>query len=202
MSTFHFFLDLRCPFCFVQAERLIARDTALPIVPQTVRHENPLPQPARALTADERQNLLAYFDRIAGVETPTGRTSLHIPQIWPNTGPASLAIAAAVRVSPAQAFRFALLLMRALWIEGRDVSSGMVINLVAHDAGLRRLIPTAADETTLRDWTTAWNARPADWRTPVLRSPRGGVMVGLGEAHRLDAFVRAGLLNSTDGNAC
>lgn len=206
MSTFRFYLDLRCPFCFVQGQRLAswitAQDSSVQITPQTVRHERPLPLPARAPTQDERQNLLAYFERIASVDARPGRAQLQVPPIWPNTGPASLAIAAAIRLAPALASRFAALLLEALWIDGRDVSSTMVINLVAHEAGIKKLTTTAEDEVTLRGWTAMWDARPPEWRTPVLQSPRGAVMVGLGDPERLDAFLRAGRLNSLDGSAC
>lgn len=206
MSAFRFYLDLRCPFCFVQSRRLSNRKAELPtgllIRPQTVRHERPLPQPARPPTQEEQDNLTDYFDRIARVEDPADRVRLRVPPVWPNTGPASLAIAATLRHSPDLAFGFAQRLMEALWLDGRDVSSSMVINLVARDAGIKKLAPTATDEETLHAWTDEWNARPASWRTPVLQSPRGGVMVGLDTVHRLDAFLRAGVLRSTDGDAC
>jgi len=202
VSAFRFYLDLRCPFCFVQSRRLSHRKAELLIVPQTVRHERPLPQPARPPTQEEQDNLTDYFDRIARVEEPADRVRLRVPPVWPHTEPASLAIAATLRHRPDLAFGFAQRLMEALWLDGRDVSSSMVINLVASDAGIKKLAPTAADEETLHTWTAEWNARPASWRTPVLQSPRGGVVVGLDTVQRLDAFLCAGVLRSTDGDAC
>ncbi|MBL9005091.1 MAG: DsbA family protein [Myxococcales bacterium] len=159
MSAFRFYLDLRCPFCFVQSRRLSPRKAELLIVPQTVRHERSLPQPARPPAQEEQRNLADYFERIARVEDPADHVRLRVPPAWPNTEPASLAIVAALRHSPDLAFGFAHRLMEALWLDGRDVSSSMVINLVARDAGIKKLAPTTADEETLHTLCGAPNRR-------------------------------------------
>lgn len=196
-ERFTFYFDLRCPFCFVERERIGALGLDALVAYQSVRHERELPVPARAPTVEERAMIDA---EIVALAERAPEVPIAAPPIWPSTRPAALALASIVRTGRGDAGAFVTSISRAIWREGRDPSSPLVVGEALRAAGAGGLAPAEADAATLDRWELDWARR--EQRTPTIVSPHGVALVGLATDRRLEAFLRSGRLGDETGDVC
>jgi 2-hydroxychromene-2-carboxylate isomerase len=196
-DRFTFYFDLRCPFCFVERERIGALGLGKAITYQSVRHERDLPVPARAPTPDEGAMIAREIEVLIerAPEIP-----LSAPPIWPSTLPAARALAAMVRTGEGDVDAFVEAISRALWREGRDPSNPLVVGAALRAAGAAGLTPNTEDDATLTRWQLDWTRR--EERTPTIVSPHGVALVGLATERRLEAFLRSGRLGDETADVC
>ena len=196
-GAFTFYFDLRCPFCFVASERLMAVSDRPPIEYRSVRHDRDLPVPAREQTSSERdfveKELVVLRERAP-------EANLANPELWPSTAPVARAVAAMARTSRGDAAVFVSAMYRAFWREGRDPSSAMVLGGALRDAGAGGLVVSAEDDALLATWGRDWAGM--EQRTPTFVSATGVALVGLASARRLEAFLRSGRLGEASEDAC
>lgn len=198
-SATTFFFDLRCPFCFVQRERIEALGLLDGIVYQSVRHDRPLPVPAREPTADERAFLERELEmmRARAPDEPLAPLA-----IWPSTAPAARLVAAVSRLAPDAVGEVVRALYRSIWREGRDPSSPILLGEIARRALPRGSSPNDLDDATCARWTVEWERDSDEKRTPALRSAHGAMLVGMAEPRRLETFLRSGRVASDNDGAC
>ena len=191
-----FFFDLRCPFCFVARERIGALGLGASIAYRSVRHDREAAVPAMAPSTEERALLTR---ELAVLAERAPEVSLALPAVWPSARPAARVLAALARVG-GDADAFVAALSRALWREGHDPSSPLVLGEALRAASAGSLVPTAEDEATLERWRLDWAGR--EQRTPMIVSPHGVALVGLPSERRLAAFLRSGRLGDETDDVC
>ncbi len=69
-------------------------------------------------------------------------------------------------------------------------------------AGLSDVIVSEADRKLVDTWQTEWEQGGFERRIPVIVSPRGGRLLGLGERGRLEVFLRSGILSADGQGHC
>jgi len=192
-----FYFDLRCPFCLVASERL-KRFTALPPISyRSVRHERELPVPARELTPSERE----FVDKeLAVLKERAPEVELHRVELWPSTEPVARAVAAMTRTGRGDVGAFVSAMYRALWREGRDPSSAIVVGEALRQAGAGGLASGREDDVILAQWRSEWER--LEQRTPTFVSGTGVALVGLATERRLEAFLRSGRIADASDDAC
>src|SRR5579885_3898605 len=107
--------DFNCPFCYAFGERLIALRLVDVVAWRGVQHAPHLPIPMAAAGptfASELAREVGLVQRLAP-EVP-----IVLPKGKPNTGPAILAVAAAMQQDGGKAYAFAASLYRAFWQRG------------------------------------------------------------------------------------
>lgn len=197
-APYVFYADLNCPFCHTQNELIIELGAEHKVEWRGIQHMPHLPIPA-SNTAPEREELqrevVAVRKREAGV-------GISVPSVRPNTARATVLIAAARRVDPTRAPALKTLVYRALWLHNRDISDAGVLDELRRVAGYSELAIENADRKLVETWQTEWEQGDFGRRIPVLVSPRGGRMLGLGERGRLEVFLRSGILSAEGGGHC
>ena len=197
-APYLFYGDLNCPFCHAQNERLLDLGAERRVEWRGVRHMPNLPVPAKN-TTPEREELQR---EVLSVRQREPVVSISTPPARPNTERATLLVAAARRHDPARAEALKTLLYRALCVHARDISETTVLDELRRVAGLPELIVGEADKKTLESWQKEWEQGAFDRRIPVIVSPRGARLLGMGERGRLEVFLRAGILNADGAGHC
>lgn len=197
-APYVFYGDLNCPYCHAQNERIIELGAERKVEWRGVRHMPQLPIPARN-TAPERDELQREVLSVRKREAAVG---ISVPPARPNTDRATALVAAARRVDRGRAEALKTLLYRALWLHGRDISDQAVLDELRRVAGFSDLVVTEADRKLVDTWQTEWEQGGFDRRIPVIVSPRGGRLLGLGERGRVEVFLRSGILNAEGGGFC
>jgi 2-hydroxychromene-2-carboxylate isomerase len=197
-APYVFYGDLNCPFCHAQNERILELGAERKVEWRGVRHMPHLPVPARNTTT-EREELTrevhSLRQREAGV-------SVSIPPARPNSEKATLHVAAARRIDRGRAESLKTLLYRALFVHGRDISDGAVLDELRRVAGLPDLVLTDADRKVVDVWQAEWEGGDFERRIPVLVSPRGARLLGMGERGRVEVFLRSGILSHDGAGHC
>lgn len=194
-ATFYF--DLRCPFCWAASERLARMESPPPIAYRSVRHERELPIPARPLTPSEE----AFVDKeLVILRERAPELSVERIELWPSTLPVARAVAAMTRTGRGEIGAFVSSMYRALWQEGRDPSSPLVLSAALRNAGASGLVASPEGDLLLDAWRADWEA--CEQRTPTFVSNSGVALVGLATERRLEAFLRSGRLADTSDDAC
>lgn len=121
-------------------------------------------------------------------------------QLWPSTLPVARAVAAMTRTGRGDVGVFVSRMYRALWQEGRDPSSPLVIGEALRAADARALAPNHEDDALLDTWRAEWSL--LEQRTPTFVSTSGVALVGLATERRLEAFLRSGKIADTNDDAC
>ena len=189
------FVDVNCPFCFCQLERIerlalwgkvrwrgINHAPALPIPPAQGDHE---------VTAE-----------LAQLRAREPDFDVRDPGFRPNSRPATHFLAAVRRERPDRFPQALLAVARSLWREGRDISSASVLLAIAQELGLAGVQVTAEAVMEEEESTRTWSEGPFDRRLPAARSPHGAVLLGLGDERRLQLFVSSGLFSQRGGDSC
>ncbi len=196
-ASITFYFDLRCPFCWVASERLQRIADPPPVAYRSVRHERELPVPARSLTPSEE----AFVDKeLVMIRERAPEMTVGRIELWPSTAPVALAVAAMTRTGRGNVGAFVSAMYRALWQEGRDPSSQLVIGGALRSSGAGGLVPGPEDHSALEAWRSDWASR--EQRTPTFVSASGVALVGLATERRLEAFVRSGRIADESEDAC
>ena len=95
---------------------------------------------------------------------------------------------------------FVSAMYRALWREGRDPSSPLVVGAALRAVGAGGLVAGAEDDAILTSWRSEWAT--LEQRTPTFVSPTGVALVGLATGRRLEVFLRSGRLADASDDAC
>jgi hypothetical protein len=197
-SGYLFYGDLNCPFCYAQNERLHDLDVHATVEWRGIRHTPRVAIPPSP-TAAELEELEGEVKRLVARE-PDLR--IVTPPARPNSEPATLLVAAAIRADPVRAATLRTMLYRALWVFSRDISDLHVLEEFRRAAGLPRLCVGTAERWMADAWQREWEHGDFDRRLPSMVSPRGARLLGLSERRRVEAFLKSGLLSSESDDAC
>jgi len=121
-------------------------------------------------------------------------------KLWPSTEPVARAVAAMTRTGRGDVGAFVSAMYRALWREGRDPSSALVVGAALREAGASGLVVGRQDDGILASWRSDWGA--LEQRTPTFVSAAGVALVGLATERRLEVFLRSGRLADANDDAC
>ena len=192
VSRFIIYADFNCPFCYALNERLHVMNLQDRAEFRLVQHE-----PSSPGVQISFQSLSTLCSEVAEVRRRTPSTKINIPLFRPNSGPASLLLAAVSQINPDQAIQLRRSIFHALWMEGRDISSPEVLDslLADHD------IPHPGNTDLLSEQMSVWQHEWAtnkefDTSIPIVISDRNETVVGFPLEPELDAFLNSGSLIS------
>lgn len=191
-----FYGDLNCPFCFAQNERLVKLGLQHLVTFRGTEHLPELP----ADTADDVAEELLLREELTRLREKAPELVVRDPAFRPNTRLAMSAIAAATDVHPEAAPLLRTSLYRALWQEGRDISTEEVVMPLIREAGLTGL-DLAAGAKTLSEWTRQWDEGAFDRRLPAMVARDGAVLLGLADEDTLRQFVWIQRADASDVSA-
>lgn len=188
-----FYGDLNCPFCYALSEQIHEMGLDERVTWRGIQHLVTQEQ----WHADTPQHL---SDEVRRVKARVKGLQITLPPLRPTTRLPTYMLIEATRDDPAAAAELRVALYRALWIEGRDIGSAIVLGEVCRDVGLRYRRETPVTRATALSWQSEWES--LDRKIPILVAPTGARSSGLAESRRTAAFLRAGLLSSTTGDTC
>ena len=197
------YADFNCPFCFALSERLAGLDVASEVDWRPIQHLPDAPEPAQPLQAGDLDELREEIERLGTVEP---EIRVRNQRLRPSSRLATRALAAIRGSHPELAWGFIRGIYRALWREGRDISDAEVVREVADDCGVE-LPADFADDQALQDEIDAaqkeWEEGDFDRRLPVMQSPQGATLMGLGSAERTRLFIESGRFSTRyDDEVC
>ena len=189
--------DFNCPFCFVLNEWLMRLGHEDRIEWTGVEHDSGLIAGREA--TDQEQEELAR--EVATVSQRAPDLVINRPPFRPSSR-ASLAAMVYVRGSaPESAHVFRTRTFRALWHEGRDISSAAVLGQLLGEVGLGH--PDSLEEYCRQVDQTTEQWRKAEYnRIPVVVSPAETTRLGLGDLESLEVFLGSALFDSAKPGVC
>lgn len=193
-ASYVFYGDLNCPFCYALSEQLHELGLDSRVSWRGVQHLLTPDEWARHAPSDLTDEVERVRARVPGIE-------IAIPPIRPSTELATLALAG-LEDQPDEARALRRHLYRALWIEGRDISSNLVVAGLMQGLGLKLKRGDSDAQRLAASWQKEWETGGFDRRIPVLVAPTGARSMGLDASRRTAAFLRAGLLSSDSGETC
>ncbi len=191
-----FYGDLNCPYCFAQHERIVELGFSAEIEWRGVVHMPDLPIPPK-LGPRETEMLRC---EVESVRARMPSLVIRLPNIRPNSRPATLLLAAAAQIAPECALNLRMLLYRALWRDDRDISDPIVLGRLVREAGCPSISATREDELLQQRWQEQWEQ--TERRIPSIQSPHGAWLLGLADDKRLTVFLKSGRLSSLSEDAC
>ena len=194
------YADFNCPFCFALSERLVELGLHSAVEWRPIQHLRDAPEPAEPLTSEELAELQEELERLGPLEPAL---AIRNSNLRPNTRTATLAVMAIRRVDPDNLWKLISGIYRALWRQGRDISDKEVIDAVAADCGIQ--LPEgferrAAFNDDASVQQTEWEAGGFDRRLPVMQSPHGTTLLGLGSRERTRLFIESGRISTSYGD--
>ena len=190
-----YFADLNCPFCYALDERIHALGLTGVAVWQGVEH---LTTPEQWQTESSER----LEEEVKRVRRRAPELVIRVPPRRPASGPATLVLAELGLNDVAAGSQLRRALYRALWVDGRDISSHSVIAELCHTAGMSVRRPSPLARALVERWQKAWEEGGFDRSIPVLVAPGGARSIGLEESRRVAAFLKAGLLSSESDDSC
>lgn len=188
MTRITVYADFNCPFCYALSERLHVYAREVSIDWRAVQH---VPNVDSSMPSFQEQTQLTA--EVASVRKRAPEIQIVTPPSRPNTAPASLLIAAAQNRKLPGIDTLRNLIYRALWREGKDISSPDVLAALVAQAGMQPLQPDADDKTSLKRWQQIWELGDFDRRIPSMVNAAGGRILGFPAIPRLMPFLQ-GLL--------
>jgi predicted DsbA family dithiol-disulfide isomerase len=182
--------DFNCPFCYALHERLDRLQCWEQVQWKGVPHAPFLSVPMARWSGgslSELDNEVAIVQRLAPeivIAAPHGK---------PNTKPAISAVACVTVCYPKQAHRLIQSFYRALWRDGLDLSSSVVIEDLIGRIGLpvQQLCREAAGMAgSLEAWENDWKATGHS-SVPLLERHDQAILVGLVKEADLRSFMKA-----------
>jgi hypothetical protein len=190
-----YYSDLNCPFCYALDERIQQLGLTLLATWRGVQH---------LLTAEQwrAETPALMVEEVNRVRQRAPELSINVPSKRPSSAVAILALAELELSDRASAARLRRALYASLWVEDRDISSAKVIAEVCASLGIAAPAPSSGARSLVQRWQREWESGDFDRRIPVLVAPSGARSLGLEEARRVAAFLKAGLLSSENDDAC
>jgi hypothetical protein len=190
-----YYADLNCPFCYALDERIQELGMTGLAAWRGVQH---------LLTAEQwrAETLALLVEEVDRVRQRAPELTISVPSRRPSSRSAILALAELELSDRPAAARLRRALYAALWVENRDISSARVIAEVSASLGIAAPKPGGSARSLAQRWQREWEGGDFDRRIPVLVAPSGAQSVGLEEARRVAAFLKAGLLSSENDDAC
>ena len=191
------FVDLNCPFCFCQVERVMRLRLFGRVLWKGIEHEPSLPLIAELdhpLAKSIREELRLLQEREPDF-------AVIDPGVRPNVRLALDALTFIQEVEPTLFWPMLQKFYRALWRDGLDISRADVVFALAERNGLK-LSVTEEQMKRRSSYTEAWLKGPFEERLPAARSHHGAVLLGLNEEKRFELFLNSGLFSKRDGRSC
>ena len=192
VSRFIIYADFNCPFCYALNERLHEMNLEDRAEFRMVQHA-----PLISSNQISFEVLSSLCSEVAEVRRRAPSTRINIPLFRPNSDAASQLVTAITKDHPYQAISLHRLIYRALWIEGKDISSTNVLEslLMELDISWPRDVDLEGDQ--LSAWQNEWADNPEfDGSIPIVISSRGETVIGFPLEPELDAFLSSGSLIS------
>ena len=185
MSTITVYADFNCPFCYALSERLQEHASEITIRWRAVQH---MPNAgAQAPSFQEQAQLMA---EVASVRKRAPELPIITPESRPNTAAASRLLTAAQSRGLPGMENLQLLIFRALWLDGRDISDPTVLDELVTEAGMALFDADSDDEDRMEEWQQIWEWGDFDRRIPSMENDAGGRILGFPAIPRLIPFLQ------------
>jgi len=184
MLQYVVYADLNCPFCYALQEQLNTMDLLEQVDWRLIEHA---PDISVYNTTPESQAELA--SEVFTVRSRAPLVQVSLPPVRSDSRFANLCVIAAREIDAVKAQDLLTNLYRALWIEGKDISSTAVIYDCIVDAGLPGELSIEENhEVMLQEWQKQWERGPYNLRIPVLTADDERQLLGLPGQEHINAF--------------
>lgn len=185
MAAYVVYADLNCPFSYALYETLNSYNLLHKVEWRLVEHHHEM---GAYLSSTESMAELA--SDIFSIRSRVPDISISLPMNRGDSFFPTLCAIAAQLIDPALAQTFMRSMYRALWIEGKELSSPSVIFHCLEEAGLPTEVETdEICEEILTRWQGEWETGPFALRTPAIIAPDGRKLVGLLNPETVSAFL-------------
>jgi len=197
-TTVELFVDLNCPFCFCQVERVMRHDLVDAVVWKGIEHEPDLP-----VVVDRHHPLAASIqEELQSLREREPDFVVNDPGFRPNVRVALDALTAVQQTRPALLWPTLQTFFRALWREGRDISDRDVVDALLHECNVGDVVVTDVHRRVRQGYTEQWRTGPFEERLPSARSAHGALLLGLNDEERFVLFAKSGLFTVRGGQSC
>jgi diguanylate cyclase (GGDEF)-like protein len=185
VSTITVYGDFNCPFCYALNERLQvhARET-------TIRWRSVQHVPNVGSQAPSFQEQAQLTAEVSSVRKRAPELEIVTPESRPNSAAASRLMTAAQSRDLPGVDSLRLLIYRALWRDGRNISDPTVLDELVGDAGMALFDAGPEDDATMEEWQQIWEWGDFDRRIPSMESDNGGRILGFPAIPRLVPFLQ------------
>ena len=185
MLQYVVYADLNCPFCYAMQEQLHAMDLLEQVDWRLIEHA---PDISVFNATPESQAELA--SEVFTVRSRAPQVQVALPPLRSDSRFAILCVIAAREIDEIKALDLLTNLYRALWIEGKDISSTAVIYDCIVEAGLPGELSIEENhELCLQSWQQQWERGSYNLRIPVLTTDNDErTLLGLPSQEHISAF--------------
>jgi 2-hydroxychromene-2-carboxylate isomerase len=185
MLQYVVYADLNCPFCYAMQEQLHAMDLLEQVDWRLIEHA---PDISVFNATPESQAELA--SEVFTVRSRAPQVQVALPPLRSDSRFAILCVIAAREIDEIKALDLLTNLYRALWIEGKDISSTAVIYDCIVEAGLPGELSIEENhELCLQNWQQQWERGSYNLRIPVLTTDSDErTLLGLPSQEHISAF--------------
>lgn len=195
---FAVYADINCPFCYALNERFEVLGLSALVEWRPIQHA-----PSISSGHCTFDSLCDLTSEVSEVRRRSPSSEIAIPPVRPNSAAASELITEAWLIDPLRAARLRLLIYRALWRDGQDVSHSKVLLSLLQESGFDSLSITRRSQACLSRWQHEWEQGDFDRNIPVTIDSDRQRVVGFPLQEELDAFLSGGSATpGSDHSAC
>jgi predicted DsbA family dithiol-disulfide isomerase len=198
LGPIELFVDLNCPFCFCQIDRVLKLGVGEIVTWRGVEHAPDLPAPpdrrhpfANRLRSELKRLKEREPDFV--ISDPGFVVSTNLVNQW---------LQAIARIAPSRLWEAVHAVGAALWRQQVDVSSRAELARIGNQLGLTAIAIEEQDIELVRKNSAQWRAGPFEGQLPAARSTHGATLLGLNEEERFSLFVRSGKFSVRNGDSC
>jgi diguanylate cyclase (GGDEF)-like protein len=178
------YADMSCPFCFVLHERLLTLKLLDKVEWRTIEHA----PGANASTRDPRQ-IEQLNQEYRMILKRAGDVKVANPGFIPNTSLVNQYLYQVSKQFPDRIGQIRMLLYRALWQQGVDISDKAMLEALLQEQGIVLTDIESQVYERLARWQRKWQFADFDLRIPVMLRDQTEVMLGLQNAKSVTAFI-------------
>jgi diguanylate cyclase (GGDEF)-like protein len=134
---------------------------------------------------------------VASVRKRAPEVEIITPESRPNSAAASRLLTAGQSRELPGVETLQLLIFRALWRDGRDISDPTVLDELVTEAGMALFDASSEDDATMEEWQQIWEWGDFDRRIPSMESDAGGRILGFPAIPRLVPFLQGQMNKET-----
>ena len=185
MAKYTVYGDLNCPYSYAMHERLKSLNIKENLEFRLVEHA-----PDIGLYSSSPDMLAELASDVFSVRSHASEVAIALPPERPDSRFANLCVIAAHLIDPIKAEQFRDLLYKALWVEGKDLSSPTVIFESLEAVGLPSELSIDLEcEDILDEWQDEWESSTVGSRVPVILASDNRKLTGLASLEEIQSFL-------------
>ena len=190
------FADFNCPFCYALSELFHALELDEVLEWRPVQH-------APSISSDQctYDVLCELASEVAEVRRRAPSTEISTPSFRPNSRLASEVLAETFQVDPVKGAELRVLIYRALWLHGLDISNHAVLNDLASSIDMQLPVISLPTKSNLIIWQQKWEQEDYDGNIPITTTSEGECLIGFPQQDKIEDFISTGYQSEVNQSA-